>query len=342
MGETERDREPPSMIDVASVAGVSHQTVSRVLNGSDKVAPVTRDRVLAAITKLGYRRNSVARALVTKKSGIIGIITTTSIHYGPSSILLAIELAARDAGYFTGVAPIKGSSPESLRNAVDHFLGLAVEGLVIVAPLVEMAEDLALIDVPVPVVAVTSPAIARAAGILPVSVDQEDASRQVVRHLLDLGHVDIAHVPGPFDWYEARARESEWRSVMTEAGLSVREPLARGWDAATGYEVGRSFVAEGVPTAVFAANDELALGLIYAFHEARLSVPHDVSVVGFDDTPASRFYLPPLTTVRQNFAELGQRVVATLVAAVDGNGAPAPVSLPARLIIRESTATPRP
>jgi len=329
------------MIDVASVAGVSHQTVSRVLNGSERVSPATRERVLAAIAQLGYRRNSVARALVTRKSGIIGIVTTTSIHYGPSSMLLAIELAARQAGYFTGVAPIEGASPESLRNAVDHFLGLAVEGLVIVAPFVEMAEDLAVIDVPVPVVAVTSPAIARAAGILSVSVDQEGGTRQAVRHLLDLGHTDIAHVPGPFDWYEARAREAEWRTVMAQAGHSVREPLARGWDAATGYEVGRSFAAEGAPTAVFAANDDLALGLIHAFHEARLSVPRDVSVVGFDDTPASQFYLPPLTTVRQSFSDLGQQVVATLISAVDGGDVPGPVSLPARLIVRGSTAAPR-
>ncbi len=232
-GSTDR---PPSMMDVAAAAGVSHQTVSRVLNGSDKVSTKTRDRVHKAIKDLGYRRNSVARALVTRKSGIIGIITTTSVHHGPTSILLAIELAAREAGYFTGVAPLDVSTPESLRSAVDHFLGLAVEAVVIVAPLVEMAEDIDLVDIPVPVVAVRSPAIAQAAGVLSVSVDQENGARQAVRHLLDLGHTDIAHVPGPPDWSEARARESEWRAVMAEAGLPTREPLARGWNSEVGYD----------------------------------------------------------------------------------------------------------
>lgn len=337
-GSTER---PPSMMDVAAAAGVSHQTVSRVLNGSDKVSTKTRDRVHKAIKDLGYRRNSVARALVTRKSGIIGIITTTSVHHGPTSILLAIELAAREAGYFTGVAPLDVSTPESLRSAVDHFLGLAVEAVVIVAPLVEMAEDIDLVDIPVPVVAVRSPAIAQAAGVLSVSVDQENGARQAVRHLLDLGHTDIAHVPGPPDWSEARARESEWRAVMAEAGLPTREPLARGWNSEVGYTVGLRLAREGGPTAVFAGNDELALGLIRAFHEAGLSVPEDVSIVGFDDIPTAKFYIPRLTTVRQDFPQLGRLVVSTLVKAIEGEPSVKPISLPARLIVRESTAAPR-
>lgn len=334
----ERAGRPPSMMDVAAAAGVSHQTVSRVLNGSDKVTAQTRQRVQQAIDELGYRRNSVARALVTRRSGIIGIITTTSVHHGPSSILLAIQLAAREAGYFTGVAPLEVSTPETLRRAVDHFLGQAVEGIVIVAPLVEMAENVDLLDVPVPVVAVRSPMVAQAAGVLSVSVDQEGGARQAVHHLIELGHTDIAHVPGPPDWSEAQARESEWRRVMSEAGLPVREPVARGWNSQTGYDMGLQFVREGVPTAVFAANDELAFGLVRAFHETGLSVPGDVSIVGFDDIPTAKFFIPSLTTVRQDFHELGHQVVTTLIDAIRGDQPLNPISLPTQLIVRESTA----
>ncbi len=329
------------MMDVAAAAGVSHQTVSRVLNGSEKVAPGTQERVRRAIDELGYRRNSVARALVTRRSGIIGIVTTTSVHHGPSSILLAIQLAAREAGYFTGVAPLKVSTPESLRIAVDHFLGQAVEGLVIVAPLVEMAEEIESINAPVPIIAVRSPVTAQDASVRSVSVDQVSGARQAVRHLIELGHTDIAHVCGPSDWSEARARESAWRAVMADAGLEIREPVARSWNSEAGYQAGLELARRDPPTAVFAANDELALGLIRAFHESGLTIPDDVSIVGFDDIPTAKFYIPALSTVRQDFRELGREVLSTLVSAINGEEPADPVLLPARLIVRESTAPPR-
>ncbi|MCI1787959.1 MAG: LacI family DNA-binding transcriptional regulator [Actinomyces sp.] len=341
MGTRARGGRPPSIVDVAAAAGVSHQTVSRVLNGSDKVSPETRERVRRAIDDLGYRRNSMARALVTRKSGVIGILTTTSLHYGPTSMLLAVELAARRAGYFTGVAPIEESSPEAMRAAVDYFLGLSVEGLVILAPLLDMAEDLAFVDFPVPVVAVTSPVVAEAVGVLSVSVDQAAGAMMAVRHLIGLGHTDIAHVPGPAGWYEAQTREASWRATMEEAGLAVREPLAHGWDAETGYEVGLALARDGAPTAVFCANDDLSLGLIHALHDSGLSVPGDVSVVGFDDVPQARFYLPRLTTVSQDFLELGRRVVSMLLGAMEGREPAGPVALRPELVVRASTTMPR-
>lgn len=342
MRERDRARRPPSMLDVAAAAGVSHQTVSRVLNGAEKVAPDTREKVLAAIDALGYRRNSVARALVTRRSGILGLITTTSVRHGPSSVLLAVELAAKRAGYFTGVAPIESSTPQSIRDAVGHFLGLAVEGIVVIAPIEGMAQDLLGVTVPVPVVAVTSPQIAKSLGVMSVAVDQENGARQAVRHLVGLGHTDIAHIAGPSDWFEAQGRERAWRAVMAEHGLEVREPRTHSWDASAGYEVGRALIRGEAPTAVFAANDELALGLLHAAREAGLSVPEDLSVVGFDDVPEARFFSPSLTTVHQDFRDVGVNVVGTLTRAIaSGTVASSSVTLPARLVVRASTAPPR-
>lgn len=332
---------PPAMMDVAAAAGVSHQTVSRVLNGTGKVAEPTRERVLKAIADLGYRRNSVARALVTRKSGIIGVLTTTSVRFGPSSSLLAVELAAREAGFFTAVAPVTSFTKEEVGKVLDHFLGLAVEGIIIVAPVVELIDELAEITVPVPVVAVTSAVVGEFAGVIPVSVDQEGGARQAVEHLVGMGHRDIAHIPGPMDWFDAQARQAGWRGVLESHGLPVREPMVGGWDASTGYEVGQVLLHEDLPTAVFAANDELALGLMHAFHEVGVRVPEDVSVIGFDDAPASEFFIPGLTTVRQDFHALGAKAVDTMVRAIAGSGSLRRTQLPAELIVRSSVAPPR-
>ncbi|GAA2183092.1 LacI family DNA-binding transcriptional regulator [Brooklawnia cerclae] len=331
------------MMDVAAAAGVSHQTVSRVINETDRVAPETRERVLRAIAELGYRRNSVARALVTRKSGIVGVITTTSALYGPSSILLAVELAARrNAGYFTSVAPLEQFTPDAITNALDHFLGLAVEGVVIIAPLAEASDALASVHIPVPVVAVTSAEIGRASGVLAVSEDHFGGARQAVRHLIDLGHRDIVHVSGPKGWYEAAARRSAWRAEMEAAHLPLREIAADGWGAEQGFQAGLALAGGPVPTAVFAANDQLALGVVQAFDRSGLRVPDDVSVVGFDDELSAAFYRPPLTTVRQDFSKLGAYVIRTLMTAIEGEAPSEALVLPTRLVVRASTAPPRP
>lgn len=332
---------PPSMMDVVSHAGVSHQTVSRVLNGTGKVAPATRERILEVIEELGYRRNSMARALVTRRSGIVGIVTTTSVYYGPSSLLLAIELAARQAGYFTGVAPLEDFSRDSLKQAMDHFLGLGAEGVIVLSPVEGASAELASVVTEIPLVAVTSQENARAAGVVGVSVDQRGAARQAVEHLLALGHREIVHVMGSQDWYEARGREQGWREALEEAGLPARSYEANSWESEAGYACGQRMVAEGLPTAVFTANDGLALGVVSAFAEAGVAVPEDVSVVGFDDEPFSAFSRPPLTTIRQDFDELGRSVVEALADKIRGEDLGDSRILQAKLVVRRSTAAPR-
>ena len=330
---------PPAMSDVARVAGVSHQTVSRVLNDHPSVRPQTKQRVLEAITELGYRRNVAARALVTRRTGAIGVISTGLPYFGPTSTLIAIEEAARDAGYFVSVATLAHIDAESSGRAVEHFLAQAVEGIIVIAPHDDVRDALVAFADEVPLVMIAaepSPGFAYHT----MSVDQELGARLATRHLLSLGHREVAHLAGPQDWIDARARVAGWRAELAAAGLPAPEPIEGDWGSNTGYEVGRRLAREGLPTAVFAANDQLALGLLHAFAAAGVSVPGDVSVVGFDDIAGSAHFIPPLTTVQQGFAELGGRCMEMLIAAIGGHDLD-PTPIPPQLVIRASTGPPR-
>lgn len=330
---------PPGMNDVARAAGVSHQTVSRVLNDHPNVRAETRDRVLEAIANLGYRRNSAARALVTRRSGTLGVVTTGSYLFGPSRTLVAIEEAAREAGYFLSVATLRTVDAESMHVVLEHFMDQAVEGVVVIAPHAAVVEAVRSVGEGLPVVvvaAIPDPP----ESVTTVSVNQELGARLVVRHLAELGHREVVHLSGPVDWLDARARVVGWASESAALGLQVSEPIEGDWSAERGFDVGQELVRSGLPTAVFAANDQLALGLLRAFHEAGLVVPRDVSVVGFDDIPGASNFIPPLTTVRQGFARLGARIIATLLASLDGRAAADSSSAP-DLVLRSSTGRPR-
>ncbi|WP_123815859.1 LacI family DNA-binding transcriptional regulator [Myceligenerans xiligouense] len=332
------------MADVAARAGVSHQTVSRVLNGSPRVAPETRERVVQAIRELGYRRNIAARALVTARSATLGVITTSSALYGPTSTLVAVEEAAREQGWFTSVATIGAYDAESVDHVLEHFMSQAVEGVVVIAPQDDVGRAVAAFDAPIPVVLIA----ARESAVertIPLAVDQGVGAGLAVGHLLDLGHESVLHVAGPQDFFDARQRVAGWRAALEDRGAPVPELVVADWSAGRGYEVGRG-LAERItagddgPTAVFAANDELALGLARAFWEAGLRVPEDVSLVGFDDIQGADQFIPPLTTIRQPFAELGRRSVELLFDAVAGKS-PSGALIAPELVVRASTAPPR-
>lgn len=326
---------PPAMSDVARVAGVSHQTVSRVLNAHPSVRAETRERVLEAIAELGYRRNIAARALVTRRSGTIGVITAGLPYFGPTSTLIAVEEAARDAGYFVSIATLARIDAASVDHAVEHFLGQAVEGIIVIAPHDDVRDALVPFADQVPLVMIaaeSSPGFSYHA----MSVDQELGARLATRHLLELGHREVVHLAGPHEWIDARARVVGWRAELAAAGIAAGEPIAGDWSADRGYEVGRRLVRSGVPSAVFAANDQLALGLLHAFAEGGVAVPRDVSVIGFDDVAEAAHFNPPLTTVRQDFAALGARCMQLLVAAIGGLDLDL-TPIPPRLVVRAST-----
>ena len=336
-GKGERPH-PPRMADVANVAGVSHQTVSRVVNGLPNIRLATRDRVLAAIEELGYRRNTAARTLVTRRSGTIGVITADMSHFGPAMTMLELESASRTAGYNLSLAGLPEISAATLRAAVDQLLDQAVEAVVVVVAhqaALTLAQSL---RIGVPLVLVEGDL---SATPLTAGVDQIEGARLATSHLLELGHETVLHLPGPADWLEAAARRRGWQLALEEHGRPVPELMAVGdWSSRSGYESGRAMLRDLRPTAVFAGNDQMALGLLRALHEADLRVPDDVSIVGFDDLPESGYFAPPLTTVRQDFRELGQRTMKLVLRVLAGeHDASVPLVEPV-LIVRSSTTAP--
>jgi DNA-binding LacI/PurR family transcriptional regulator len=328
------------MLDVARVAGVSHQTVSRVLNDHPSVRPETRLRVETAIRALGYRRNSAARALATRRSSTVGLLTATSNRSGPISTLVAVEQACRAAGLWVSVVSLSVYDPESVRSAIDHFLDQGVDGIITIAPVRDavLAASVVAPDLPMVVVA---PPVAGLSGSLHVAVDQRQGARSAVRHLIGLGHTAIAHLPGPPDWLDAAEREAGWREELAASGLDPGPALAGDWSAGSGYAAGRRLLTEPGPTAVFAANDLMALGLVRAVTEGGLRVPEDLSVVGFDDIEIAAYARPPLTTVRQDFGDLGRAAVRLLLARLAGQPTPPATLVDAVLQVRASTAPPR-
>jgi DNA-binding LacI/PurR family transcriptional regulator len=324
----------PNIRDVAREAGVSYQTVSRVLNDSPAIRPATRERVLRAIDDLGYRPNPAARALVTSRSGIIGVLSSQSALYGPTTSIQAIEVAARAAGYRLSVTSISTSDTESIRAGLDFLLGQSIEALVVLAPQVGVFEALNEMSIAVPFVTLEAPGLDPGKSI---AVDQTRGARMAVRHLIDLGHSDILHIAGPSDWLEARARLDGYRSELLEAGLSPREPLIGDWTAEFGHRAGLDLFEARDFTAVFCSNDQMALGLLHAARDAGVDVPGELSVVGFDDTPESAHFAPALTTVRQNFVEIGNRAIALLLAELGGEAVVDTDPIAPELIVRSSS-----
>lgn len=336
---SERGR-PPGMYDVARLAGVSHQTVSRVINAHPNVSDATRQRVQQAIAKLGYRRNVAARTLVTRHSNTIGVITGVSVEWGPSMALVGVERAARDAGFYVSVAGLGSMEPGAVREVLGHFADQGVEGIVVIAPeaaMSHMAEPF-VADAPVVMVAAgANPA----GGVQITSIDQFHGARLATGHLADLGHTRIGHVAGPEPWFDAIERVLGWRHELRARRLRPG-PLLRGeWTARSGYRLGQQLVRRGTPpSAFFVANDLMAIGFIRALYESGFQVPDDVSVVGFDDIPGVSHLIPALTTIRQDLNALGHQCIDMLLAQLNQiSGEFSPVE--PVLIVRDSTQAPK-
>ena len=324
------------MTDVAALAGVSHQTVSRVLNNKGDVRPETRQRVLAAINELGYRRNETARALARRRSNIIGLLTTAHVNYGPAQTLFGVELAAREAGYFVAVATLEEFAEDALTEALDMLLGLGVAGIVVIAPVKEVAAGLSRVALNVPVVVVSSAWTAGDSKITCVGIDQCHGAMLAVEHLLECGSKSIAHIAGPENWFDATERERGWEEALKRRNVEPG-PLVRGdWTAESGYASTKGLLSEGTPDAIFAANDQMALGAMRALAEAGLPVPQKVRLVGFDNEPGTAFFSTPLSTVQQDFDAVGRAAISTLTALVSGEDTQDSQTTP-NLIIRQSS-----
>lgn len=325
----------PNIRDVARLAGVSHQTVSRVLNDHPSIRASTKQRVLEVMNDLQYRPNRAARALVTSRSRTIGVLASQRSHYGPSSIIQSIESAAQDAGYMVSTANITATDEESIVTALDHLNAQAIEGLVIIAPQVRVFRAISNLDLRVPFVTMND-----ATGEHAIAVDQVAGARLATRHLIELGHRNIYHLAGPQDWIEAEARMRGFLEEMNDQDVPTTAPILGDWSADFGYRAGRELMRVRDFTAIFSSNDQMALGLMHAIRDAGADVPRDVSIVGFDDIPEAAHFWPPLTTVRQDFAELGRRCVAQLLGTMGDSADAYTARIQPQLLVRSSTAPP--
>lgn len=328
----------PSMYDVADLAGVSHQTVSRVINGHPNIREATRQKVLAAIDQVQYTPSSIARALATNRTMQIGVLVDSPVHYGPNSTVRAIEAAGRTAGYSVSSISVSDQPELGLDPSVSHLLAQGVDALCAIAPRVSSIAALRELSVEVPTLAVKAEPDDR---LLTVAVDQRAGAALAMRHLIELGHRRIAHVAGPSDWIEAQARRETWHEELVAAGLPVQPCVEGDWTADFGYAAGLDPSTLGEATAVFVANDQMSFGLMHGLRDRGLRIPEDVSVVGFDDVPDARHFYPPLTTVRQDFRALGELCMAILLAAMEGTEPPSRNLIAPEFIVRGSTAPPR-
>jgi DNA-binding LacI/PurR family transcriptional regulator len=329
---------PVSIRDVAAAAGVSYQTVSRVINGHPSVKGSTRDRVLAAISDLGFRPNRAARALAGGSAQSVTVLTSNTTLYGYAAVLQGVEEAARAADFGVGVRVVESSEPGAVRDAVARATE-AGGALVVVA--FDSAGVAALAEVPdgVPMVAaVETPASGEGTGQPWVWINDREAAVTATGYLLSLGHRTVHYVAIPSS-AESGQRLAGWRSALAAAGAEIPAARQAGWDSQSGYQAGRVLAADPAVTAVLCGNDDLALGVMRAMLEAGRAVPGDVSIVGFDDIPQSAYFVPALTTVRLDFTELGRAAFALLHDQIGGR-AGAVAHLEPELIVRESSGPP--
>ncbi|NUU06916.1 LacI family DNA-binding transcriptional regulator [Leifsonia sp. C5G2] len=328
----------PSLGDVAAHAGVSTQTVSRVANGLTNVEDSTRQRVLASMQELGYRPNRAARALRSGRFRNIGVVMFTLSSYGNMRTLDAIAVSAAKAGYSITVVPVERPTQQDVSVALGRLVEQSVDGIIVVieAHIIDRGD----VELPAGLSVVVVDSTERS-DYPQVDTDQAEGARQATQHLLDLGHRTVWHIAGPAESYSAGRRQASWRRTLEEAGAPVPDVLPGDWSTGAGYRHGLEIASHPEITAVFAANDQMALGVLRALHEAGRRVPEDVSVVGFDDMAESDSFWPPLTTVHQEFEAIGRRAVELLLAEIESRPEPVRSSVMAtRLVVRASTAPP--
>lgn len=317
-----------SMADVAARAGVSGQTVSRVVNGSARVEPGTRERVEAAMAELGYRPHRAARALRTGRTHTIGLVVTTLATVGNSRTLQAAVAAAEARGYAITVVTVTGSVSDAL-------LRLESQGVDGVLVLNEASALLSSAELPAGLHIIAADTLLGAVSHV-VRSDHYGGAQAATAHLLELGHDTVWHLAGPAGSFAAAERERGWRAALDAAGAQVPDVVRGDWSAGSGFAAAAQLDSAG---AVFCANDEMALGLIHGLAERGKQVPQHASIVGFDDVPDSAHYFPPLTTVRQDFQALGLQAITTLLDRIEGRTA-TPTSeaiIETELVVRSST-----
>jgi len=327
----------PTLRDVAQKAGVSHQTVSRVINGSLDVLPETRALVEAAIAEMGYRPNAIARSMARGQSHTLACISPNLTDFTFASVIEGAEVEARQHGYF--MLSSSASDPESFRELVDELVGhRRVDGLIVINPYADQRFEFIPKDFPLVFVG----ASAHEKNICSVSLDDEKVAYEATRHLLTLGHTNIALVTGPMEEDCSQDRAEGYRRALTEAGIAFDETMVieGDWSATSGQDALLSFIEQGrVPSAVFAQNDRMAMGVLRAARDANIKVPSQLAVIGVDDMPLSSYFDPPLTTMRQDIPRIGREATRMLLDMIQKKPTETcDLKLNAELVVRRSTS----
>jgi len=323
--------------DVARHANVSVATVSRALNGHPNVAEDVRQRILAVAEQLRYSPHHAARSLSSRRTQTIGVVLPDLYGEFFSELMRGIDHVARERGLHLLVSSYHGNPQE--QGAALRTMRGRVDGLLLMSPFVDGAEALAADLPPMPVV-LMNPALA-ATGHASIGVDNHGGAMAMMRHLLGSGHRRIAFIAGPEDNFDACERLRGYRDALAQEAPGIAPWILPGdFDEASGHDAGQALLASAQrPDAVFAANDMMALGCLFALNEGGLRVPDDIALAGFDDIPLSRYVHPPLTTMRVEIAELGARAIQRLLDAAPGGADPAasPELLSPRLVVRSSS-----
>jgi DNA-binding LacI/PurR family transcriptional regulator len=329
----------PTLYDVAKVAGVSHQTVSRVVKGHTNIGPEIRERVDAAIIQLNYKPNLLARSLATSRSHRIGALVYELLESGPSKVMESASKRAREAGYLLDIVSLDPEDDGGIAQAISLINQTELAGLIAFTPTDRVVE-----------------ALKHASFLVPISLESEENDWTeeatptmgaagvdlMVQHLAELGHERFFHISGPDGWLAARGRSEAYERAIATRGLRSMGQIPGNWSSQSGYDAAHRLPLDLGFTALVAANDQMALGALAALHERGVSVPRDMSVVGFDDIPESQFFRPALTTMRFDFAQQGRTAVDRLLARIGGDGAPTPARpSPPTIVVRASSAPPR-
>ncbi len=305
---------------VAQEAGVSTQTVSRVLNNRSDVAPETRQRVKDVIQHLGYHPSAVARSLIQQRSYTIGVVTAGLDYLGPAQTLNGITQSAEALGYSLLLKELPDLRAEGIDAVLQSLLARQVDGIIWSVPQVGDNHDWMRAILPqlaVPVLFLTT---TPQTNVPSISIDNYLGGCIATQHLLDQGYRKIGHLAGPLSWWEARARRNGWGDTLAKAGISVNQDhwVEGNWSTSSGYGAGQKLIKQYPDIdAVFVANDQMALGFLKYAQEQSLSIPQDLAVVGFDGIPETAYYFPPLTTVRQDLNRLGCIAVEALIEVIE-------------------------
>jgi len=333
---------------VAKLAGVSTQTVSRVINDRPDVAPETRERVQRVIVELKYQPSALARSLIQQRSFTLGVVTAGLKYFGPSRTLNGITNKAEELGYALLLEELLQFDTDNIKPLMENLLARHVDGIVWAVPEVGNNRrwvDEILNDIPVPVVFLTTEP---RPGVSTVAVDNYQGGVLATQHLLDQGYHHIGHISGPLDWWEARQRKQAWQDTLKKAGIEVEDThcVEGNWSSSSG-EVAFEQLLLSYPKmdAVFVGNDQMALAVLQIVSRRGLRNPKNLAVVGFDNFPESAYFWPALTTINHNHHELGCRAVQELVRQIEASRRdemvePQNILLSCELVVRESSVIP--